>query len=128
MRTLLAGPAIVALAGGTRLRPIVGTAPQLQREVAARVLLKAGDRVEIVTRDGRVHRLVVERIADGQVVGRRGSVPIEDIATIGKREVNLATGAVLGAVGPALLASAVASNCARHSSCPNGGSLSGTGP
>lgn len=119
MRSMLLGVVLLGVAGCTALRTINGPPEQLRRDVAAGALLKAGDRVEVVTRDGRVHELVVTGIANGEIVARGESVPIDQLVTISKREFAVGpTAAVVGGIGAVILGSIIAAgNSHHHTSC-----------
>ncbi len=72
-------------AGCTTLRPLEGSPDELQRRIATGELLKVGDRVLIGTADSQSHRLTITRIDAGRIVGRRQSIPIDQVVLVEKR-------------------------------------------
>jgi|HubBroStandDraft_5_1064220.scaffolds.fasta_scaffold251972_2 hypothetical protein len=76
----------VILAGCTTLRPVNGTPGELQRRINAGELLKAGDRVRIVTTDQKEHRFTVKTVGAGVVAGPSESIPVGQIDLLEKRQ------------------------------------------
>lgn len=64
MRTLVLA-ALMVCAGCTTLKPVAGTPPELREKIDSGQLLKAGDRVLIVTTDAKAHRFAVTTIQAG---------------------------------------------------------------
>ncbi len=89
MRGLTVLALMLICAGCTTLKPVAGTPGDLRQRINAGQLLKAGDSVSIVTTDGRAHRLEVTGVAGGVVQGRNESVPVDQIVSIGRREVSV---------------------------------------
>ena len=77
MRTFFALAALMVCAGCTTLKPVAGTPTELREKIDSGQLLKAGDRVLIVTTDDQPHRFAVTTIEAGIIQGRRDSVPID---------------------------------------------------
>ncbi len=106
MRTFFALAALMVCAGCTTLKPVAGTPTELREKIDSGQLLKAGDRVLIVTTDDKPHRFAVTTIEAGIIQGRRDSVPIDQVAALQKRRFSrgktialvagLAASAVLG--------------------------------
>lgn len=84
MRTLVLA-ALMVCAGCTTLKPVAGTAPELREKIDSGQLLKAGDRVLIVTTDAKAHRFAVTTIQAGVIQGKNDSVPIDQVASVQKR-------------------------------------------
>jgi hypothetical protein len=109
MRSLILLSVLIINAGCTTLHPIEGTPMELQERIASNDLLKIGDRVAIVTTDGKTHRFAVTGFDAGIVMGNAESVSIDQVAHVGKRSFSrgktialvvgiVAAGAVLGVV------------------------------
>jgi hypothetical protein len=91
----------MACAACSALRPVETSTAAAQQQIASGQLLKPGDKVRLITADGKAHELTVTAIdADGTVEGKPESVRIADIVTVEKRElaVGKTTGLVLGIV------------------------------
>lgn len=85
MKSLILLTVFVLNAGCTTLRPIEGTPMELQELIASNELLKIGDRVSIVTADGKTHRFAVTGFDAGIVRGKTESVSIDQVHQVGKR-------------------------------------------
>lgn len=85
MRNLFVLAALMICAGCTTLRPIAGTPTELREKIGSGQLLKAGDRVLIVTTDDKPHRFAVMSIDAGIIQGKTDSVPIDQVASLQKR-------------------------------------------
>jgi hypothetical protein len=92
--------------GCTTLRAVDGTPDELQRRVNTGELLKAGDRVRIVTADQKVHRFTVKTVGAGVVAGPSESIPVGQIDLLEKRQFSRGKTIALagGIVGGAALA------------------------
>ena len=86
------------------LRPIDGTSTELRQRLASGELLKAGNRVSIVTTDHKRHQFVVTGIDAGRIEGRTDSVPEDEAVSLRKRQVS--RGETLALVGGVVLARA----------------------
>jgi hypothetical protein len=86
MRCFITLIALVNFVGCTTLRPIEGTPPELQQRIASAELLKTGDRVLITTTDNKSHSFKVLDVRSGVVEGRSDNVPVNQIASLQKRE------------------------------------------
>lgn len=102
MQRLILWITVLSLAGCTTLRPIDGTSGELQQRINSAQLLKAGDRVSIVTVDSKNHAFKVTEIASGVIKGRANDIPVDQVASVGKRE--FSTGKTLALVALSLLA------------------------
>jgi hypothetical protein len=99
MRRLMVLALILVSTGCTTLRPVNGTPEDLRQQISAGTLLKPGDRVSIVSVDGKTHRFEVTGIAAGVIQGRHESVPVDQVASLEKRRVSaLKTAALAVAV------------------------------
>jgi hypothetical protein len=85
MRSLILLTVFVLNAGCTTLHPIEGTPMELQERIASNELLKIGDRVAIVTTDGKTHRFAVVGFGAGIIKGKAESVSIDQVRHVGKR-------------------------------------------
>jgi hypothetical protein len=112
MKRFVALIAAISLAGCTTLRPIEGTSTELQQRISAGELLKAGDRVSIVTTDAKTHRFSVTGISAGLIEGKADSVPVDQVASLEKRQFSraktlaLVAGVVLVVAGGVAIAAA----------------------
>lgn len=103
LRGFILVAAAISSAGCATLRPIDGTSTELRQRLGAGELLKAGNRVSIVTTDHKRHQFVVTGIDAGRIEGRTDSVPEDEAVSLRKRQVSrgetlaLVGGVVLGA-------------------------------
>jgi hypothetical protein len=86
MRRIIVLAAIISCTGCTTLRPIEGTSSELQQRVIAGQLLKAGDRVEIVTTNQQTHRFTVTRIDAGLIEGKAESIQVDQVVSVKRRQ------------------------------------------
>jgi hypothetical protein len=86
MKRFILLTALISFAGCTTLRPIDGTANELQSRINAGGLLTAGDRVSIVTADAKRHVFRVRVINDGIVEGKNDRVSVDQIVSVQKRK------------------------------------------
>ena len=77
---------LASCAGCTTLRPIEGNPADLRQRISSGELLKAGDRVLIVTTDQKEHRFTVKSVGAGLIDGPAESIPIEQISALEKRQ------------------------------------------
>jgi hypothetical protein len=101
MRRLVVLITLISFAGCTTLRPIQGTSRELQEQINSAELLKAGDRVLIVTRDDKNHAFKVTEVASGVISGRATEIPVDQVASVEKRE--FSTGKTVALVALSLL-------------------------
>jgi hypothetical protein len=91
------------VAACTTLKPVQLPTNETHEQIANGELLNAGNKVRLITADGRAHDLTVVTIdaAAGTVKGENESVRIADIVTVEKRKpaVGKTLGLVLGIVG-----------------------------
>jgi len=86
MKRLIVLAALISFAGCTTLRPIEGTANELQSRINAGGLLTAGDRVSIVTADAKRHVFRVRIIKDSLIDGTKDRVSVDQIVSVQKRK------------------------------------------
>ena len=86
MRCFTAWVLIVAVTGCTTMRPIDGSPAELQQFINSGELLKAGDRVRIVTADEKTHRFAITKVAAGLIVGSNESVPVDQVMCVEKQQ------------------------------------------
>lgn len=86
MRRIIVLVAIISCTGCTTLRPIEGTSTELQQRINSGQLLKAGDRVEIVTTDDHTHRFAVTKIDAGLIEGKAESIQVNQIVSLERRQ------------------------------------------
>jgi hypothetical protein len=77
---------VVNLVACTTLRPIDGTTTELQQHISSGEVLRAGDRVLIVTKDSKTHRFTITAITADLIVGKTDSVPVDQVVSVEKRE------------------------------------------
>jgi hypothetical protein len=113
MRRIIVLAAIISCAGCTTLRPIEGTSTELQQRIDSGELLKAGDRVVIVTTDNKTHRFAVTGIAAGLIEGKADSVPVDQVVSLERRQFSRAKTLAL-VCGVVLMVGGVAVFVAAH--------------
>jgi hypothetical protein len=81
-------PLFLACLSCTSLRPVSGSSEEIQQEILSGRLLKAGDRVRLVTSDGAEHQFRIAKvdIEQGIIAGQGDQVSITQIAAAQKRE------------------------------------------
>lgn len=120
MKRLTVALLAVWMCACTTLHPILEPAAQIQQQLGSGALLKAGDSVVITTNDGVSHSFSVTAVGAGHVEGRGVSIPIDQIASVEKREISVGrTLLVVLGVAVALVASKGYSET-HHRSCSGG--------
>jgi hypothetical protein len=102
MQRLILIITLISFAGCTTLRPIDGASRELQDRINSAGLLKAGDRVLIVTTDNKNHAFKVKEISSGVIKGRATEIPVDQVALVAKRE--FSTGKTVALVALSILA------------------------
>jgi hypothetical protein len=100
--TMLFAMLCITCTSCTAFRPIEGSSDEIQGRVLSGELLAVGERVRLVTSDGRQHRFRIVDVDPVQdvVSGRNDRVRISQITDLARREVSwLRTGALIGALG-----------------------------
>lgn len=77
---------VCLVAACTTLHPIVGSPAELSQQIADGGVLHPGDRVVITTVQGIKHKFVMRSVHDGAIYGDHDSVPLNEIATLQRRE------------------------------------------
>jgi hypothetical protein len=80
---------IICLIGCRTLQPVTGNPAALQQRIASGELLKRGDDVDIVTKDGRTHIFSVRSVSASTIDGQYESISIDQVALIQKRKLNV---------------------------------------
>jgi hypothetical protein len=101
MSRIFAWLLLIVLAGCTTLRPITADQNDLASRIASGELIKPGDRVAITKKDGVERRFVVASVSAASIDGKHESIPIDQVASIQKRQFNprrtlLLVGAIVG--------------------------------
>jgi hypothetical protein len=96
---------IICLIGCTTLQPVPGSPAALQQRIASGELLKRGDHVDILTKDGRTHDFNVTSVSASTIDGKHESISIDQVAFIQKRK--LSAGRTALAVGLTVVVTAV---------------------
>jgi hypothetical protein len=80
---------IICLIGCTTLKPVSGNPASLQQRIASGELLKRGDNVDILTKDGRTHDFSVKSVSASTIDGQNESISIDQVTLIQKRKLNV---------------------------------------
>jgi hypothetical protein len=96
---------IICLIGCTTLQPVTGNPAAVQQRIASGALLKRGDHVVVLTKDGRTHDFNVTSVSASTIEGRHESISIDQIAFIQKRKLSVEKTAL--AVGLTVVVAAV---------------------
>ncbi len=94
---------IITVTGCTTLRPVNLTADEIPQQISSGELLKRGDHVVIQTRDWRTHEFDITSLSGVAIGGEHESIPVDQIHSIEKRELNanktlLLVGLILGGI------------------------------
>ncbi len=98
---------IVCLIGCTTLQPVTGNPASLQKRIASGELLKPGDYVDILTKDGRVHVFTVKSVSASTIDGQNESISIDRVALVQKRKLNVGKTALAVGLGVVVVAAVV---------------------
>jgi hypothetical protein len=71
------------------MRPVAGTSSDLQQRLASGGLVKRGDHLIIVRTDGSSHEFTVTSLGGNAINGKRESIPIDQVTSIQKRQLNV---------------------------------------
>jgi hypothetical protein len=98
MKRLVLPALLTVCTACTTLHPIEGSPMELRQRIDSGELLKAGDRVLIVTTDATAHKFKIVSINAGLIKGRTQTVPIEQVVKVKQRQFSRAktTALVLG--------------------------------
>jgi hypothetical protein len=86
MKRIIVLAALICFTGCTSLRPVEGTANELQGRINSGGLLVRGDRISVVTTDAKTHKFRVHVISEGVIEGRTDRVPVDQIVSLQRRE------------------------------------------
>lgn len=98
---------IICLIGCTTLQPVSGDSAALQQRIASGELLKRGDEVNILTKDGKTHFFAVKSVSATTIEGQNQSIAIDQVARIQKRKVNVGETALAVGLGAVVVAAVV---------------------
>jgi len=96
MKTFTVLCLIISMIGGcTTLQPVANVPSDLSQHFSDGGVLKPGDRVVITTTSGAKHQFRVSSVHDGTIYGDHDSVPLNEIASIKRRESSAAKTTIL---------------------------------
>lgn len=98
---------IICLIGCTSLQPVTGNPAVLQQRIASGELLKPGDDVDIVTKDGARHVFSVMSVSASTINGRHESIAIDQVVLVQKRKLNVGETALAVGLGIVVVAAVV---------------------
>jgi hypothetical protein len=98
---------IICLIGCTTLQPVSGNPASLQQRISSGELLKRGDNVDILTKDGRTHIFSVKSVSASTISGQSESIWIDQVALIRKRKLNVGETALAVGLGVVVVAAVV---------------------
>lgn len=73
---------ILILTGCTSMKPVELPPDQLQNRISAGEIINEGDKVRVVTVDGKKQKFEVTAITDKSIVGNDIEIPIVDIVAV----------------------------------------------
>jgi hypothetical protein len=115
---------VICLIGCTTLQPVTGNPAAVQQRIASGTLLKRGDHILVLTKDGRTRDFDVTSTSASTIEGRHESISIDQIVSIRKRKFSVKKTAL--AVGLTVIVAAAAA-VAVVAVCSAGGCRSSTG-
>ena len=89
MKQIIIWLTVISVAGCTTLQPVAGTPADLQQRLSSGALAERGNRVLILTSDGRTHEFKVTSHSASTLAGEHESVPIDQVIAVQKREVSV---------------------------------------
>jgi len=95
MKLISAMVVVLILTGCSTMTPVEMTPDQLHDQISAGDVLSEGEKVKIVTVDGKTHKFKVSSITDVSIIGDDIEVPIADIIAIETKEFSGGKTAVL---------------------------------
>jgi len=100
MKLLSALVVVLMVTGCSTMTPVEMSPDQLHDQISTGDILHEGDKVKIVTTDGKTHQFKVSAITDASIIGDDIEVPIADIVAIETKEFSGGkTAALVGGVG-----------------------------
>jgi hypothetical protein len=88
---------IINIIGCTSLQTIQAPPEMLHDQIRAQGIVKAGDKVRIITEDRKEHEFVVTAVTEDEINGKDVSIPIDSIVTLETREFSTGKTVLLGA-------------------------------
>jgi len=88
---------IINLIGCTSLQTIEAPPEKLHEQIRAQGIVKAGDKIRIITEDRKEHEFVVTAVTEDEINGKDVSIPIDSIVTLETREFSTGKTVLLGA-------------------------------
>ncbi len=88
---------IINLIGCTSLRTIEAPPDKLHEQIRHQDIVKAGDKIRIITEDRKEHQFVVTAINEDEIRGADVTIPIDSIVTLETREFSTGKTVLLGA-------------------------------
>jgi hypothetical protein len=98
---------IICLIGCTTLQPVSGNRASLQQRLASGEVLKPGDSVDILTKDGKTHSFSVKSVSANTIDGQKESISIDQVTLIQKRTLNVGATALAVGLGVVVVAAVV---------------------
>lgn len=98
---------IICLIGCTTLQPVTGNPASLQQRIGSGELLKRGDFVDILTKDGRTHVFYVKSVNTSTIDGQSESISIDQVALVRKRKLSVGETALAVGLGVVVVAAVV---------------------
>jgi len=98
---------IICLIGCTTLQPVTENPASLQQRIASGELLKPGDDVDILTKDGRTHVFSVKSVNASTIDGQNESISIDQVVLVKKRKLNVGETVLAVGLGVVVVAAVV---------------------
>ena len=95
MKLISAVVVVLILSGCSTMTPVEMSPDQLHDQIFAGDVLSVGEKVKIVTVDGKTHKFKVSSITDVSIIGDDIEVPIADIIAVETKEFSGGKTAVL---------------------------------
>jgi hypothetical protein len=97
MKKIILTATVLLVCACTTMRPIEAPPAEVQRIIIEENVLKAGERVKLVTEDGKLHQFKIVAVDQeaGLVHGKNTSVPIDEVVAVETREVSVGKTAAL---------------------------------
>jgi hypothetical protein len=100
VRWTVAGLVMASLLACTSMRPVEASPEELAARIRQGNVVQVGEKVTIVTKDGRKDQFTVTAIDEFTVKGNKESIPIDDIVALKTKEISLGKTALLtGGIG-----------------------------
>lgn len=83
------------ISGCTTLKPVEMPQNAVRERISSGDLIGPGDRIKIITNDGKEYEFKVTSVEAGYVKGKDVEIPIRDIALVEKRKISIGKTALL---------------------------------